>query len=254
MSIRSRPSRSRLSSMLRRTPSALKSQTRRWVGGDGEAVGEVVAVGRGRVRAAGPTLVERVYASRGRVAQRLAESAFGEAEAVVGCGVEGADARRPRRRRPRRRPASGSTGVYEIADAGGAEGQLGDLDRAASERAPSHPLLTSRRGVRRSRRNSSDHWRQHPGLIDGVLRPESALRGASRTASRQCSGRSRAGPIRPTYRLSARSSSSSSPRLRASRSRSGTALPSATRPTCTRPPYVDIAIARDCPRASGAIG
>lgn len=54
--------------------------------------------------------------------------------------------------------------------------------------------------------------------------------------------------------LAPRSSASSCPKQAASRSTSGTALPSATRPMWTRPSYVDRATARDWPRASGAIG
>ena len=114
MSTRSSPSRSRLASIERRTPSRLKSHTRRWLAGTSKPPASAGAR-LGRRHQQPPDLRRHDVLVARAVPQRGAEPALGQPEPVVRRGVEVADARLPRRvDQPRRtpRPSSPGTGCH----------------------------------------------------------------------------------------------------------------------------------------------
>lgn len=179
----------------------------------GESVGQSL-VGR---RLGGGQRVEQTARLRGHrvlrprpVAQGLAEAAFGEPEAVVRCGVEVTDALLPGR-------VDRCRGLFrvdlreEVADRRCPEGEFGDLDRAASEPDMPHAAPADGPMVR-------------TGLFIGSI---GCVNRVGRIGSQAGAG---------TVGTSACRSWSSSRSAEASRSRSGSAFPSATSPICTRPP------------------
>lgn len=187
-------------------------------------------------------------------AQRGAESALREAETVVRGGVEVADALLPSGVHGEGR-LLGVDGSEEVADGRGPERELGDLDSGTSQCAAPHacrlPLndrLPYAANIHRITGASqpgpparSAHCAGHVRSITpttALLEPQAVHSGAG--ANYAVSGVSSG--VRGTSSWSA---ASSSVIAAASSSRSGSALPSATRPTWTLPPYGESATASD---------
>jgi len=102
-----------------------------------EAVGQIVAGGVGYgLQQASDLGRQRVGVAR-PLPQRGADPAFGQAEAVVRGGVEVPDARVPGGQQRGLRLGRIDLGV-EVAERGGAEGQVGDLDRSVPQGGRPH--------------------------------------------------------------------------------------------------------------------
>ena len=136
MSMRSSPSRSRLSSIERRMPSRLRSYCRREVGGNREALVVHRALGVAARDEEPPDLGGEHVLVSGAACEGGAEAALGQAESVVRRGVEVADAGVPGRLDRGVRLVVGRL-AEQVAELRGAESEFGQ-GQAGPQRATQH--------------------------------------------------------------------------------------------------------------------